>query len=271
MFGIDGFFWLYHGRRMGRPQDVTELLVENIGEVAVLTIDRPHRRNAIGVALVEALFAEFTRLDRDPSVHAIMLTGRAPGFCAGSDLKELANVDLAGMCAHEAHTAALARSIALLEKPVVAAVDGFALGGGFVLAISCDVVVTAPAARWHLPEVTIGWIPPWGLQALVARVGPVAARRLTWGAEAFDGVEAHRLGIADYLAGPNESLLDAGLARAQALAALPPPAVASVKHFFAPLVGGAGETFDAWANRLFAADCGHMVAQQTLKRFGVKT
>jgi enoyl-CoA hydratase/carnithine racemase len=249
---------------------VTDLKVEQREGVAVLTIDRPRRRNAIGVGLVEDLTRELARLDRDASTRAIVLTGVAPGFCAGSDLKELADTDLAGMRAHEAHTAALARSIAFLDTPVVAAVDGFALGGGFVLAISCDVVVTAAEARWHLPEVTIGWIPPWGLQAVIARVGPVAARRLTWGAAPFDGREAHRLGVADALAGPGESVLDAALREAEGLAALPPPAVASTKQFYAPLVAGTAEASDAWANRLFAGDCGHPVAQATLRRFGVR-
>ncbi|GJD49709.1 2,3-dehydroadipyl-CoA hydratase [Methylobacterium crusticola] len=247
-----------------------DIVVERKGTVAVVTINRPRRRNAIGVQLVQDLSRELSHLDDDADAHAIVLTGTAPGFCAGSDLKELAETDLAGMCVHEAHTAALARSIAFLSTPVVAAVDGFALGGGFVLAISCDVVVTSAEARWHLPEVTIGWIPPWGLQAVVARVGPVAARRLTWGAEAFDGREAHRLGIADHLAAAGETALEAALRQAELLAALPPPAVASTKQFYAPLVAGTAEASDVWANRLFAADCGHPVAQGTLRRFGVK-
>lgn len=247
-----------------------ELRVEHRESVAVLTIDRPRRRNAIGAQLVSDLARELARLDRDAGTHAIVLTGTDPGFCAGSDLKELADTDLAGMREHEAHTGALARSIALLDTPVIAAVDGFALGGGFVLAISCDVVVTAPSARWHLPEVTIGWIPPWGLQSLVARVGPVAARRLAWGAEAFDGREAHRLGVADYLTDEGQTVLHAAIHRAGQLASLPPPAVTSTKQFFAPLAAGPGESFDVTANRLFAADCGHPVAQATLRRFGVK-
>jgi enoyl-CoA hydratase/carnithine racemase len=175
------------------------------------------------------------------------------------------------MRAHEARTGALARAIALLDKPVVAGIDGFALGGGFVLAISCDVVVTAPSTRWHLPEVSIGWIPPWGLQALVARVGPVAARRMTWGAEVFDGQEAYRLGIADCVTEEGEPARQSALRRARQLAALPAPAVTSTKQFFAPLVSGAGESLDAWANRLFLADCGHPVAKSTLNRFGVRT
>lgn len=220
-------------------------LVEQHGSVAVLTIDRPSRRNAIGAGLVERLFEAFDRADRDPDTRSIVLTGTAPGLCAGGDLKELACMDLAGMRAHEARTAALARAIALLDTPVVAGVDGFALGGGFVLAVSCDVVVTGPSTRWHLPEVSIGWIPPWGLQALVARTGPVAARRMAWGAEAFDGQEAFRRGIADYAAAPGEPVMEAAIQRARQLAALPAAAVASTKQFFAPLASGAGESLDA--------------------------
>jgi enoyl-CoA hydratase/carnithine racemase len=157
-----------------------------------------------------------------------------------------------------------------MDKPVVAGIEGFALGGGFLLALSCDVVVTAPSTRWHLPEVSIGWIPPWGLQALVARVGPVAARRLAWGGDSFDGQEAFRLGVADHLSGPDESARDAALRVARKLAALPAPAVASTKQFFAPLVSGAGESSDALANRLFLADCRHPDAKATLNRFGVR-
>lgn len=243
---------------------------EQAGNVAILTIDRPTRRNALGQQLIEELFAQLDRADRDPATRVIVLTGAAPGFCAGSDLKELAGMDLAGMGAHEARTAALARSIALMDKPVVVGIEGFALGGGCVLAVSCDVVVSEPSARWHLPEVTIGWIPPWGIQALVARVGPVTARRLVWGADPFDGREAHRLGIADYLSEAGEPAREAALRVATRLAALPPQAVTSTKRFFAPLASGTGESMDAWANRLFLADCGHPAARITLNRFGVR-
>ncbi len=239
------------------------------GRVAVLTIDRPARRNSICVALVETLREALRRYDADPEISSIVLTGTPPGFCAGSDLKELATLDLAGMSAHEADTAALAREIALLDKPVVAAVDGFALGGGFVLAASCDVVVTTRVARWHLPEVTIGWIPPWGLETLTARVGPVTARRLTWGGEPFDGAEAHRLGIADYLA--EGDVVAEALGVASRLAALPPPAVAATKRYFSLAAARNGESGDAIANRMFVENCGHEVARATLKRFGVKT
>ena len=105
---------------------------------------------------------------------------------------------------------------------------------------------------------------------LFRSVGPVAARRLVWGADPLDGHEAHRLGVADYLAEPGEAVRDAALRVATRLAALPAQAVASTKQFFAPLVSGQGESLDAWANRLFQADCGHPAAKATLNRFGVR-
>lgn len=236
--------------------------------VLILTIDRPDRRNAISKELVVSLREALVRCDEDPEVSVVVLTGAPPGFCAGSDLKELATMDLAGMCQHEAESAALARLIGLIDKPVVAAVDGFALGGGFVLAISCDVVVTGRAARWHLPEVSIGWIPPWGLETLAARVGPVAARRLTWGAESIDGIEAHRLGLADVLA--DGAALAEATAVAQRLVKLPAPAVAATKRYFSQSIGTAGEARDTLANRMFAENCRYEVAKATLTRFGMK-
>ena len=238
------------------------------GSIAILTIDRPTRRNSICVELVERLRAALRRCDADTAIAAVVLAGSPPGFCAGTHLKGLATDGLGGVAGHEVDSAALAREIALLDKPVVAAVNGFALGGGFVLAASCDVVVTSRAARWHLPEVTIGWIPPWGLETLIARVGPVAARRLTWGGEAFDGAEAHRIGIADYLV--DGDALHEALAVAGRLAALPPPAVAATKRYFSLAAARNGEAGDAIANRMFIENCGHEVAKATLKKFGVK-
>jgi enoyl-CoA hydratase/carnithine racemase len=246
-----------------------ELQLEKHGAVAVLTINRPRRRNALGDALVAHMRATFSALDADRDIGATVLTGQAPGFCAGSDLKELGSMTLDEMCAHEARTAAFCRELALLHKPVLAAVEGFALGGGFVLAASCDVVVSARSTRWNLPEVEIGWIPPWGLETLVNRVGVSRARQLTWGGAAFDGEQAHRLGVADHLADDGAAL---GLAidLAQTLARLPREAVSSTKLYFAAHGARNGEAGDRLAAQMFKDNCGHATARATLEKFGVK-
>jgi len=246
-----------------------ELSIERRGAVAILTINRPGRRNALGDALVARLGAVLEELDADPAVGASVLAGSAPGFCAGSDLKELGAMSLDQMCAHEARTAAFCRGIAALAKPVVAAVEGFALGGGFVLAASCDVVVTARSVRWNLPEVEIGWIPPWGLETLVDRVGVSRARQLTWGGRPFGGEEALRLGLADHLAEDGQALALA-CEVADGLARLPHEAVAAAKLYFASHAARNGESGDRLASRMFRDNCRHDTARATLKRFGVQ-
>lgn len=243
----------------------TEVTV--INRVARVVMNRPNRRNALGTASMTELGNALRLLDRDDEVGAILLVGADPAFCAGSDLKELAGLSIPEMCDHEAHSAAIARQIGMLSKPVIALVQGYALGGGFILAVSCDLVVSAESARWNLPEVKNGWLPPWGLQALVARVGSVVARRLTWGVDPIDGKEAARLGVVDYVVADAE-LAMFGEKLAQNLADLPVNAVASTKQFYQSRIMNNAEVDDAFASAAFAADCEHEVAQTTLSKFG---
>lgn len=246
-----------------------ELAMEMRGAVAVLSIDRPARRNALSDTLVAQMRQVLARLDADPTTGAIILTGSAPGFCAGSDLKELGTMSLDDMCAHEARTAMFCREISMLRKPVIAAVEGFALGGGFVLAASCDVVVTARTTRWNLPEVEIGWIPPWGIETLINRVGNSRARQLVWGGTPFDGDEAWRLGLADHLV--EEGLaVERAVEVAASYARLPQEAIAATKLYFATVGASNGESGDLLASHMFKDNCRHAAAQATLRKFGVK-
>lgn len=235
--------------------------------VAVVTINRPGRRNALGTEVLEALVQGLSRLDGDPAVHALVLTAVEPGFCAGADLKEFGGADEDSVSRLNLRMAAFCRSIALASKPVVAGVDGFAMGGGLVMAASCDLVVTAPDARWRLPEVSLGWLPGFGLQTIATRIGPVAARRLTWGAEVLSGTEAHAIGLADMVAAAGTAARDAACEHAARLAALPPHSAASAKQFFAPLVSAGCEPMDVLANRVYAENARHPSAQATMRRF----
>ena len=238
-------------------------------EVAILTIDRSNRRNALGTELMRAFGEAFAELDHDDGVAAVVLSATAPGFCAGSDLKELATMNIAQMCHHEAETARIVRAIGFMEKPVVAAVSGFALGGGVGLAVGCDLIVTHPECRWHMPEVPNGWLPPWALASLAVRVGPVAARRLVWASEPINGTQAYDLGLADYVV-PQPEVENEAIAVAARLAALPRVAVASTKRFFAPLINGGTEASDMQANRIFAENCNDEASKATLRKFGMK-
>lgn len=246
-----------------------DIRIDHDGPVATITLNRPARRNALGSAGTAALMRAFEQLADDPGCRAVVLTGAPPAFCSGSDLKELGGLDVPAMCAHEAETARLARRIAMLPIPVVAAVEGYALGGGMILAISCDVVVSARSVRWSLPEVPNGWLPPWGLQALIARVGPVKARLLTWAVTEVDGTEAVRLGIADTVVDDGEALT-AARALAGRLAVMPPGAVRSTKRYFEPFALGDAERQDAEASRIFAEDARSAASQATLSKFARK-
>jgi enoyl-CoA hydratase/carnithine racemase len=241
--------------------------VNTQGRIGIASLNRPHRRNAMDHDLVAALVASLRRLDADPTISAIVLRGVAPGFCAGSDLKFIGRLSLEDTCKFEAETGDMARLLGFLQKPVIASVEGFALGGGFILAISCDLVVSANTARWHLPEVPIGWLTPWGLNALISRVGAVAARKLCFASEAFDGREARRLGLVDHLATPGHAD-EVALALAQRLVVLPDGAAAATKRFFMPEILGRAEVLDIQANEVFAGNCRHPVARATLERFG---
>lgn len=160
----------------------------------------------------------------------------------------------------------MTRRIGLLDKPVIAAVEGHAFGGGFMLAASCDLVVTAEDAVWNLAEVPIGFLPPWGLTTLAARVGPVTARRLTWGYERLSGNDVARLGVADYVVAAGGAMREA-LTVATRLADLPADAVASTKHFFRPMIHSGAETHDAAATRTFVENCRQPEAREVLARF----
>ena len=240
--------------------------VSRQGRIGVVSLNRPERRNAMDRDLVTALAETLRRFDADPEIAAVVLTAEPPGFCAGSDLKFIGRLSLEEMCRFEAETGDMARLIGFISKPVIAAVEGFALGGGFILAASCDLVVSSDSARWHLPEVPIGWLTPWGLGALVSRVGAVAARKLCFASEAFDGLEAKRLGLVDHLADSGHAN-EVAIALAERMAALPAAAAAATKRFFMPDISGNAEVLDVRANEIFAGNCRHPVARATLERF----
>lgn len=220
--------------------------IEQRGRIAIVSLDRPAQRNAMSAALVGALIDALDRFEHDADIGAILLKGAGRGFCAGSDLAMLAAMDAAQRMRFEADSGRLARAIGHCRCPVVAAVHGFAIGGGLTLAAACDVVVTTPDAKWCLPEVPIGLFPAWGLGAVIARTGMPAARRICWGIDTLAGQAAQDIGLADLVAVDAEA---EALAQAEQLAALPRAQAGMVKRYFASLV--ADEQADAAANRLF--------------------
>ncbi len=208
------------------------LRIERPGDaVAVLTLTRPDRLNAIGTDTLAALDAALTTLEADDSVRAFVITGEGRAFCAGADIDELSGLDGAAGFARFVH--AFTDVLDRLEqhpKPSVAAVDGAALGGGLELALACDLRVASDRARLGVPEIRLGLLPGAGGTQRLPRLLPrgVALQMLLTGAP-LGPVDAHRLGLVNELSGDAPALVVAERL-ARELAAGPPLALSTAKR-----------------------------------------
>jgi enoyl-CoA hydratase/carnithine racemase len=232
-----------------------------------LVLSRDQVRNALDLATTEHLLQSISQARDDPAVRAVLLRGEGAGFCAGSDVKEMAQASMAERLRIAERKAVLMRALAELDKPVVCAVHGFALGGGFMLAIGCDAVVTASDAVWRLPEVELGFFPPWGIEALVRRVGAARARWVVWGTTRLSGAEAFRLGLAE-LEVPADNVLEEARAVAARLSELPVESVRATKRFFREQTPVPG--LDALAREVYRRNCEAESAQASFARLGSK-
>ncbi|NTT85236.1 enoyl-CoA hydratase-related protein [Tabrizicola fusiformis] len=189
-----------------------DLIIEHLPGWSRLTIHRPEAKNALNTALLGRIAAELMRLAEDSACRAVVLTGAEGNFAAGADIGEIADKTTAegAIDPRKGHWAA----IRAFPKPLVAAVDGFALGGGFELALMADCMVLGATARLGLPETNLGLIPgAGGGQRLMALAGRARATRLVLTGEIIDAATAHDWGIAGWFCdGP-------ALPQAEALAA----------------------------------------------------
>jgi enoyl-CoA hydratase len=202
------------------------LLVDIADRIATVTINRPDKLNALNAAVLDELRAAFDGIAGDAGVGSVIVTGAGRSFVAGADIGEIAAEPAAALEAFARRGQRLFRRIEQFRKPVIAAVNGFALGGGCELALACHVRFASTKAKFGLPEVKLGLIPGYGgTQRLPRLVGRGAALRLILGGEPVDGAEAYRIGLADAVAEP-EALLPAARAFATAVMANGPVAVA---------------------------------------------
>lgn len=169
------------------------------GYVAEIVMDRPEALNSVSTEMARAIAAASAEVASDPSIRAAVLTSTHPKvFCAGADLKERNGFTDAQLVAQRPIARAAYRSVLDLPVPVIAAIDGFALGGGFELALSCDLIVAADSAVVGLPEVAVGVIPAGGgTQLLTRRVGWSRAASMIFTARRLTAAEAHQLGAVD--------------------------------------------------------------------------
>jgi enoyl-CoA hydratase/carnithine racemase len=204
--------------------------VEVADRVATVTLNRPEALNAISTELALALAEAVEPLATDPGVRAVVLTGAGErAFCVGADLKQRAGFDDHGWFVQRE---AFRRGFAAVRRcplPTVAAVAGFALGGGTELALACDLVVAAEHATFGLPEVRLGLVPAGGgTQLLVRRVGRSVAKDLVLTGRRVGADEARRLGLADRVV-PTGEAVAAATALAAEIAANAPTAVRMAK------------------------------------------
>lgn len=208
------------------------ILLDRDGPVATITLNRPKQLNALSQAVIRELDAAIDELAADDLIRAIILTGSGDrAFAAGADIGELAQLASATegrLMAQGSH--ALGRKMADLPKPLIAAINGFALGGGLELALACDVRIASDSAQLGLPEVTLGIIPGWGgTQRLPRLVGPGMAKLLMMTGERVDAAEALRIGIVERVL-PHAELIDQAKQIAHKMASLPPLSIAAIKQ-----------------------------------------
>jgi len=176
-----------------------ELIVDQMGPWARLTLHRPSQKNALNTALLAAVAEALAVCAADPALRVVVLTGAEGNFAAGADITEIEAKTTAEGAADPRK--ALWAAIRAFPKPLVAAVDGFALGGGFELALMTDLLVLGPTARVGLPETNLGLIPgAGGGQRLMALAGRARAMRMVLSGEVIDAATAFDWGIASHLA-----------------------------------------------------------------------
>jgi enoyl-CoA hydratase len=204
------------------------IIVETRGRVGVIRLNRPQALNALSLALKNELLAAAEAFDADAGIGCIVITGSDKAFAAGADIKEMA--DRSYIDIFSADYAADYERLTRLRKPVIAAVAGFALGGGCELAMMCDFIIAADNARFGQPEIKLGVIPGiGGTQRLTRAVGKAKAMDLILTGRMMDAAEAERSGLVARVV-PAASLMEETMKVAEAIAAMSLPSVLAAKE-----------------------------------------
>ena len=243
-----------------------------LAHVAEIVLDRPEAMNAVSTAMARAIAAATARVAADESVRCVVLTSsHAKAFCVGADLKERNGFSDADLIEQRPVARAAYTGVLDLPVPAIAAVDGFALGGGFELALSCDLVVAGEGAVVGLPEVSVGVIPGGGgTQLLTRRVGWSRAASMIFTARRLTAAEAHDLGVVDELVAAG-SARERALEIAATIAGHSPVGMRNAKRamrqgYDTDLASGLDIEDECWAATAFSADRAEGVAAFAEKR-----
>ena len=204
------------------------ILLEKKGAVTLVTLNRPHALNALNTTVLKELIEVFAEYDADDSQHCLVLTGSEKAFAAGADIKEMQAQGFADM--YSANFFAGWERVTATRKPWIAAVSGYALGGGCELAMMCDFIIAADTAKFGQPEITLGTIPGiGGTQRLTRAIGKSKAMDLCLTGRMMDAAEAERSGLVSRIV-PADKLMDEVMAAAEKIAAMSRPAAAMAKE-----------------------------------------
>ena len=209
------------------------------GGVRVITLNRPHRLNAIVAELLEDLIAALVAADRDPAVGAIVLTGAGRAFCSGDDLKEFGSPgdDAVATRGYIERIQDVTRAMVLGDTPVIGAIHGWAVGGGLEWVINCDFAIAAEGTRFFFPEIALGVFVTGGVTELLPRiVGLQRARELIMLGERFDATQAHDWGLVWQVVAL-DALMGSAVALARRIAALPRGPVRDLRRILARRTG----------------------------------
>ena len=205
------------------------ILVETRDRVAIITLNRPQRLNALNDALADEMEAALAGFDADPGISVIVITGSEKAFAAGADIGAMAEWDYAKVY-NENYISRNWDAIRTTRKPVIAAVAGYALGGGCELAMACDIIIAADTARFGQPEVTIGTMPGFGgTQRLPRAVGKAKAMDWCLTGRMIDADEAERSGLVARVVAA-DTLLPEALATAAKIASHSLPVIMKIKE-----------------------------------------
>lgn len=199
------------------------VLADRHGAAVVLTFNRPDKLNALSTSMLQTLERRIDEAENDPGIRVVILTGAGErAFVAGADIAEYAEQDEAAFGTYQRFSRSLFSRLDAFPKPVIGAVNGYALGGGFEIALCCDVLIASSAARFGLPEGLLGLSPGGGgTQRLARAIGPFVAADVLLSARRLTADDAHRLGLVSEVVDADR-LRDAAIAKGEAMAKVAP-------------------------------------------------
>ena len=205
--------------------EYTKLIIEKQEDICIVKINNPQAMNALNSTVLSELDCAFSQIESDQTIKVVILTGEGRAFVAGADISQMSTMSAAEGKAFGEQGAAVFRKIEQLKVPVIAAVNGFALGGGCELAMACDIRIASAKAKFGQPEVGLGITPGFsGTQRLPRLVGMGVAKELIYTADIIGADEAYRIGLVNKVAEP-EALMDQAIEMAKKIASKAPIAV----------------------------------------------